>query len=394
MKKIRSFLSSGIVFLSIVSVTHADIASGKIADHAWGPKIENGQLVWLGKDNRNRDTIYSWDRQTIKVVKGKNEAVVNRITNNKADEQYRSIEINNGQVMWQSFDGHNAKINFWDGNQTLVMHNSALNEKMFQIDNGQMVWTGVADMDDKFVIAFLDSGLPKKYPEPIRLDNQALDSNFYPQIDNGQVVWQGFDGHDTEIYFWDGNQTQQLTDNEKSDTLPQISNGLVVWTAFDGHDEEIFLWNSRNGKTVQLTNNDEDDIWPQIDNENVVWLLQGEVFTDEIFMAEIQPGTRLKDMRIFRVSDNIEDYDYQCPHIKNGDVVWAAFDGHDTEIMYWSKVLSDYDVDSSVYQITDNERNDEAPQTDGYGGVTWEGFTISKEDGERENQGIYYWDMR
>ena len=50
-----------------------------------------------------------------------------------------------------------------------------------------------------------------------------------PDISNGQVVWSGYDGHDYEIYVWDGATVKKLTDNEYDDDHPTTDNGYISW---------------------------------------------------------------------------------------------------------------------------------------------------------------------
>ena len=79
-------------------------------------------------------------------------------------------------------------------------------------------------------------------------------------------MWQCTDGHDDNIFFWDGNTVTQITDNDYADRSPKISGNSVVWMGFhDGNDWEIFFW---DGITVtQVTDNDSDDMYPAISKE-------------------------------------------------------------------------------------------------------------------------------
>jgi hypothetical protein len=85
------------------------------------------------------------------------------------------------------------------------------------------------------------------------------------------VVWYRYDGHDHDIFLYNGTRVIQLTDNAYEDVSPQINNnGHVVWEGYDGHDFEIFLYNGTN--VMQLTDNDYDGLEPQINNNgDVVW---------------------------------------------------------------------------------------------------------------------------
>jgi hypothetical protein len=89
---------------------------------------------------------------------------------------------------------------------------------------------------------FASPALSQNYMIKQLTDNDVIDGS--PHINNlGQVVWSGFDGHDFEIFLYDGVQTIQITNNDDEDLHPVINdNGQVVWEADIG-DIEIFLAN-------------------------------------------------------------------------------------------------------------------------------------------------------
>jgi hypothetical protein len=71
------------------------------------------------------------------------------------------------------------------------------------------------------------------------------------------MAWDRFDGNDTEIYYWDGNNTIQITDNNTDDWLPSLYNGTIAWHGWDGNDFEIYYWD-RN-IIIQVTDNNTDE---------------------------------------------------------------------------------------------------------------------------------------
>jgi hypothetical protein len=66
----------------------------------------------------------------------------------------------------------------------------------------------------------------------------------------------GWDGHDYEIYLYNGSQIIQLTDNYYHDFNPQIHNSEVTWYGYDGNDYEIFLATSEEEIEIILTFDD------------------------------------------------------------------------------------------------------------------------------------------
>ena len=52
--------------------------------------------------------------------------------------------------------------------------------------------------------------------------------------DNGYIVWAGHDGHDLEIFLYNGSTITQITDNEYDELeLEANDNGYIVWSRTD-----------------------------------------------------------------------------------------------------------------------------------------------------------------
>ena len=64
-------------------------------------------------------------------------------------------------------------------------------------------------------------------------------------------------------------QIIQLTNNSHDDRDPQVSGSNVVWSGSDGHDREIFLY--EGDSITQITDNEHDDLSPKVSGSNVVW---------------------------------------------------------------------------------------------------------------------------
>ena len=188
--------------------------------------------------------------------------------------------------------------------------------------------------------------------------NANTGNGIRPRIDGGYVVWQGHDGHDFEIYLYDGTGVTRVTDNESSDTSSMINGGSVVWYGYDEQDNEIYLYDITSRSTTQLTNNSYPDISPQVDGDKVVW--QGYIDGDyEVFLYDIATQNTIQ------LTNN--SYADEFPRINGDKVVWQGFDGHDFEIFL-------YDIASQITtQITNNAYLDQGPATDG-SKVAWTGY--------------------
>jgi hypothetical protein len=241
-----------------------------------------------------------------------------------------------------------------------------------------------------------------------------------PDISGSNVVWYGrLGGGKSHIFFFDGRETFQLTDDDTSDKWPAVDGSNVVWTCFDGNDYEICLWDGDS--ITQITNNDEPDQWPDISGSNVVWVHEewpdptnnGNGF--EIYMWDGSTTTRI-------TNNSLRDDD---PAISGSGVVWSGrvldVGGSHFEVFYWdgsaitpltegklalspsisgSSVVwessgdhdqhhSDYEIylwdGAFVTQLTDNSLSDGSPDISGSNVVWLTGDAAGNSD-------LYLWD--
>ena len=59
-------------------------------------------------------------------------------------------------------------------------------------------------------------------------------------ISGSNIAWQS-GGASQEIFFYDGANISQLTNNSLADFAPRVSGSNVVWVGDDGNDFEIFF---------------------------------------------------------------------------------------------------------------------------------------------------------
>jgi len=267
-----------------------------------------------------------------------------QITNSKYNESDPQINAN-GNIVWQVYDGGDNEIALYNNSTTTPITDNDYNDYDPQINaNGHVTWYGeistsrregevFTTIEEDYEILLYDGTTTKQ------LTNNSHDDN-EPQInDNGYVVWYGGDkadpkrsasrievgGPNNEIFLYNGNTTEQLTDNSYYDGAPQINtSGHVVWvrgTASDTNkeiesDTELMLYNGIT--TTQITDNSYDDFAPQINAA--------------------------------------------------GHVVWQGYEGDaDSEIFFYDG--------TAITQLTDNTINDIDPQINADGVVTWRGDT-------------------
>ena len=129
---------------------------------------------------------------------------------------------NNGQVAWEAI----GEIFLYDGNVINHLTDNDIFDGSPQINNnGQVVWywSNIRNF-------FYDS------TTTTQITNVDSFRGGYPQINNnGYVVWYESDGHDQEIFLYDGSNKIQKTDNEYGDAFPDINDiGQIVWSGHDG----------------------------------------------------------------------------------------------------------------------------------------------------------------
>jgi len=193
--------------------------------------IDGGNVVWRGADN----TVYLYHDHDMSIM---------TLTSNGVNPH-----VSEDQVVWESYTGETKdQINLYDGNTTT------------QIANNDTIW----------LQGFFD----------------------------GNVIWSQWDGNDFELFRYDGNSILQITDNDFNDRLnpdstPSSFGGdsssaldgsedNLVWSSYVNGNWEIFYYDGTD--TIQVTDNDIDDLNPQISGDRIVWHSDGE--TSDIFLYE------------------------------------------------------------------------------------------------------------
>ncbi len=212
------------------------------------------------------------------------------------------------------------------------------------IDGDQFVWEGFDGNDYEI---FWYNGT----------DTIQLTNNYYhdlkPWIHDGQVVWVGNDSVDYEIYHFNGTHTNQLTDNSVTDHFPQIHNGQAVWLSYET-DEEIYFFNGTD--TIHLASG----IEPQIHNGQVAWR-GGEDINAEIYFC---PNPSATTPTIINISSN-NFYDLS-PSLYDGKVAWiGAESGDDYEVFFYDG--------ATTTPITSNDYDDLAVRHHD-GEIVWHGY--------------------
>jgi len=118
----------------------------------------------------------------------------------------------------------------------------------FKNDRDLVAWTEVNDATkarrlyayDGVSTRLLVSLVLHDWEDPVGAAFYDTVSGNYDVAD-GLVVWAQFDGHDREIYSFDGSQVQQVSNNTYDDKHPVTSRGRVAWTSVPGSSYNLMV---------------------------------------------------------------------------------------------------------------------------------------------------------
>ena len=169
-------------------------------------------------------------------------------------------------------------------------------------------------------------------------------------MSGSNVAWVGYGSPviKNQLFIYKDGVTVQLTNNQYPNNFnynPSISGQEVVWSETDGNDTEIFYYNGSD--ISQLTNNDVDDVWPKISKRTIAWLQKGDGHIDNVMYYDGQQAVNL--------SENNEDEYISKPVVSNGYVAWIEdsygysdvfmFDGNDKVKVTNDNHISKRDID-------------------------------------------------
>ncbi len=172
----------------------------------------------------------------------------------------------------------------------------------------------------------------------------------YPQVSGNTVVWRGSDGHDNEIFLWDGMAIQQLTDNDDGDGNARISGSNVLWRDEQDGWGELFLHDGT--ATTRLTDNIATEYDPVVSGDNVVWYGDWSGGRD-VFLYDHSAGTTTQI--------SAGPYRVYGAQVSGDNVVWAGYDdpGTDVEIFLYNHGTG------VTSQLTKDDTNQSSPQVSG-----------------------------
>jgi len=227
---------------------------------------------------------------------GRSNYQILQLTNNDVDD--RSVRISNDLIVWEQIVNDKGRIMAYDGETIFPLSDHSVNAEAPSIWRDQVVWQGW--LAESRTEIFYYNGT-----HTIQITNDNIHPK-YPRVHNGQIVWVVDDGHDDEIYFYDGNEIIQLTDNDRQDFHPDIEDGKIVWTGQDGNLFEVYY---SDGESIfQLTDNDIHEVSPTIKDGIIVWSGGGNIYKYNGSVVQITN----------------DKYNNQGAKTDNGQIIWYS----------------------------------------------------------------------
>lgn len=207
------------------------------------PQISGKNIVWEGYGEPDVEIFLYTD------------SAISQLTDNAIEDN--DPQISGDNIVWFS---HFINGNYYYDN--VLLYNSSTGNRTISRYTSPFVPTELADLHisgDNVIWTYTTDNLKYATRNIALYDGSAIIkltnnhfvtfNQFNPQISENSVVWSNIviDDYwngvgDTEIFYYDGSRTIQLTYNTNDDLYPHISGENIVWQGWDGSDFEIYLY--------------------------------------------------------------------------------------------------------------------------------------------------------
>ncbi len=116
-------------------------------------------------------------------------------------------------------------------------------------------------------------------------------NNMEPKVSEAGIVWQAWDNNDWEVMYFDGNYTEQLTNNEGQDVAPVIQDGYVLWSVLGIEDQEARVYSLDTKESISISGHD----GGSITNPRFVLVYDTEFENGDTVTQSFDPATGLSE---------------------------------------------------------------------------------------------------
>ncbi len=297
-------------------------------------QISGNNVVWVGNHDNNNE-IYFWNGST-----------TIQLTNNSTDDMTPKVSGNN--VAWLGFDGNDYEVYFWNGSTTTQVTKNSTHDGGLQLSGNNVVWSGFDGND--YEIYLWDQN------KVIQLTNNSVHDYLFDQktISGNNIAWksQYYDhpfGHPFDIYLWNGITTKKLNDQPDSSPLEtmwaEVSGGNVLW----GNASEIFFWNGNQTQNVFGWN-----LFASLSGNNIVFIDAG--FNGKTNFLTLKNGgfSTTPETDMIKAEDGDDAVTTTLANLKQNDVINGG-SGSDTLVIQGGNNLDTVVIDmkNSTNQLSD-----------------------------------------
>jgi len=194
------------------------------------PVLTNAEdFAWL-HGSAMFQTIHFWD------AAGQAETVISDAVAPTSEFNNERPVAEGGMVGWRVYHraaGSGRSFFLWDGDTTQDISESIASNLMqeYTLQGGDLVYGYHGDPDE---LRLWDGS-----------EVQFVGAGDDPSLHDGRVAYTKWDGYDYEIFYWDGTETRQITDNEDIvDHAPTLWGDWLVWCSradIGGTDQIMYM---------------------------------------------------------------------------------------------------------------------------------------------------------
>jgi hypothetical protein len=243
------------------NIVHMDLTSG-VQTHLTKDSIEDLTAemggfgaAWKRKELTGKAVLTMWDRKDVSLAP------------TQPLDAIEDIAVGAHFVAWVGIQSGSRSLYVWDGTVAKTLDEHLPPNTHLTVHQDRLAWiaqdgphlaawvcTSLVDADGDGSIGAdwggddCDDGSSAVLPglTTIDLTMGATTDPGPPMAHLGRVAWSAHDGHDREVYFYNGKGILALTNNSFSDTDAYLHGGVVVWSADDGEQKKIMRYDGSN----------------------------------------------------------------------------------------------------------------------------------------------------